>query len=205
MTQTWERLAELSDGMYTAEDFERAAYRLTVEQVIHGQDRGSGHAYHLVSTHLRTFQEVLGRLGLTIKHNAHHSYVVASARHRVGPRMRLAETRMALVLLRLYDQASNRAEVEQGDARVDLEDLAQAYQDAIGKPLPELGELRALMLALKRYGICRLEDTGDDLQPHVVVVRASITDVLGENALHQLAGHAPSGQDGDEEAADEAA
>lgn len=191
MTISWERLAENSQGEFEAGDYERAAYRLVMEQVIYGTERGSGAAYHLIIKHLAQFKEVVGRLGLTLLHNSHQSYVVVLPNHRVGQRMRLSETRFALVLRRLYDDKIHKAEITAGEAFIELEELERAYRELIGKTFPDRGELTELLRALKRYGICRQEETENDLQPFQVVIRPGIVDVLGENALHQLAAHAP--------------
>lgn len=193
MTVSWERLAENSQGEFEAGDYERAVYRLVMEQVIYGSERGSGAAFHLIVKHLAVFKDVVGKLGLTLLHNSHQSYVVVLPNHRVGQRMRLSETRLALVLRRLYDDKIHKAEVTAGEAFIELEDLERAYRELIGKPFPDRGELSELLRTLKRYGICRQEETENELQPFQVVVRPGIVDVLGESALHQLAAHAPDG------------
>lgn len=201
MTASWERLAEATDGRYTGADFERAAYQLLVEQVVYAADRGSATPYHLLVTYAAAFKDVLDRLGVTMQHNHHHNYVVALARHRVGPRMRLSETRLALVLRRLYDDAIHRADVTDGEALVGLEDLERAYGELLGRPFPSKGELDDLLQALRRYGIAKIEGAEDPLQPYHVVIRAGIVDVLGESALLQLAAHGVDAEEGSDEAA----
>jgi hypothetical protein len=196
---SWERLAEHSQGLYQVADFKAAAYRLLTEQVIYATDRGSRIPFELVTRHLAAFREVFDRLGMEIQHNHFHSYVVAIPQQPHAPRMRLSETRMALVLRRLYDDRAHATELVAGEALIELEDLERAYKELIGRDLPDRGDLRALITDLKRYGIARIEEDEGD-QPFQVVVRAGIVDVLGESALHQLAAYAPSMEVSDEAA-----
>lgn len=198
---TWERLAEQSNNLYIATDFEKAAYQLVVEQVLYETDRLSKVSYALILKHLPHYRELFARLGLVLTHNAFHSYVAAVPTHQVAEKMRVSETRLALVLRRLYDDKMRAADVIDGEAYIALEELERAYRELLKRDLPERGDLRELALAMKRYGVARIEDT-EDVQRFQIVVRPGITDVLGESALHQLAAHAPdSAEDGTDETA----
>ncbi len=187
---SWERLAEQSDVGYVSADFERAAYRLMVEQILYANDKFSRVAYHLIVKHLAAFREVMSMLGVHLIHNAHHSYVAAIPNHNVAEKMRLSETRLALVLRRIYDDRMQSAEIADGEAFVSLEELERAYKEWLKRELPERGELRELTQAMKRYGLVRILEA-DDVQPYKIVIRPGIVDVLSEGALHQLAAHVP--------------
>ena len=196
---TWERLAEQSNNMYLPADFEKAAYQLSVEQVLYESDRLSKVSYALILKHLPHYRDLLGRFGVVLTHNAFHAYLAAVPMHHVAEKMRLSETRLALVLRRLYDDRMRAADIIDGEAFIALEELERAYRELLQRDLPERGEVRELAGAMKRYGIARLEET-EDLQRFQIVVRPGITDVLGESALHQLAAHAPDAEDTDEAA-----
>lgn len=185
---SWERLAEDSSGNHLVEDFERAAYRLMVSQAIYAGDHGSRHSYHLIVKYLVTFKELLSKFGMTLRHNPHHSYLVAIPSHSVAEKMFLNETRLALVLRRFYDDRMHTAEISDGEAYISLEELERAYREWLSRDLPERAELKQLAIALKRYGIVRLQDS-DDGQPFKIVIRPGINDILGEAALHQLAAY----------------
>ena len=187
---SWTRQAEQSGGMHLESDFERAGYRLVSEQVIYAIDRGNKTTYDLIVRHFGLYRELLGKLGIELLHNHFHSYIAAIPRVHVAAKMRLNETRLALLLRKLYDDRMHAAEIDQGEATVGLEDLEPPYRDSLGLPLPAVGELRELLKELKRYGIVRIEEAEDD-QPFMVVVRPGIVDVLGESALLQLASYAP--------------
>lgn len=186
---SWERLAEQSDEGYVSADFEKAAYQLMVEQILYASDKFSRVPYHLVVKHLGPFREVLSRLGMHLIHNPHHSYVAAIPSHNVAEKMRLSETRLALVLRRIYDDRMQSAEITDGEAVVSLEELERAYKEWLKRELPERGELREHAQAMKRYGLARIQDSTDG-QPFQIAIRPGIVDVLGEAALHQLAAHA---------------
>ena len=63
MKRSWNTLSQLSNGVYAVQDFERAAYRLVVEQVLYASDRGTRLAYHLVEDHFDDFIAALAPLG----------------------------------------------------------------------------------------------------------------------------------------------
>ncbi|KRA17513.1 DUF4194 domain-containing protein [Lysobacter sp. Root604] len=196
----WERLAEQSQD-YTVGDFQQAGYRLVMEQVLYAADRRSRVAYDLIVKHLATYRELLGKLGIVVVHNPHMSYLVATPNQYVAEKMRLSETRLALVLRRLYDDKIHATEIVAGEAFVELIELERAYKDLLSRELPDKAELRELLRAIKRYGLVKFEEADDD-QPFQIVIRPGIVDVLGETALLQLANHAPvvGGEDDDEAA-----
>lgn len=187
---TWERLAEQSQGMYVPTDYQQAAYRLMMEQVLYAVDRGSRLPYDLIVKHFGAYKELFARFGMELHHNHFHSYVAAVPTVSVAGKMRLAETRMALVLRRLYDDKMHAADIVAGEAFIELEELERTYKELLKRDLPDRGDLRELIGIMKRYGIARLEEL-EEGQPFQVVVRPGIAEVLGETALLQLAAHAP--------------
>ena len=84
MKRSWNTLSQLSNGVYAVQDFERAAYRLVVEQVLYASDRGTRLAYHLVEDHFDDFIAALAPLGIRLERNAHYRYVVALPAHAGG-------------------------------------------------------------------------------------------------------------------------
>lgn len=196
----WERLANQSQT-YAESDYQKAGYRLVMEQVLYASDQRSRIAYELIVKHRKDYDTLLAQLGMTITHNPHMGYVVATPSQYVSDKMRLAETRLALVLRRLYDDKMHATEIVAGEAFVDMIELERAYKDLLDRELPTKAVLEEQLQALKRYGIARLEETRDE-QRLQVVIRPGIVDVLGETALLQLAAHANTPE---EEDADEAA
>jgi len=200
----WERLAAQSNGIYEEQDYQQAAYRLMMEQVIYASDRGGRVPYELVTRHLGAFRDVFEQFGMTITHNPHHGYVVAIPRHAFGARMRLEETRLALLLRRVYDDRINAVDIVDGEAFVTLEELEQLYKDLLGRQLPDRGEMRELVRSLKRNGMAREIEAADD-QPFQIAIRPAITDILGQTALLQLAAYGIDPEVVEDEADDEAA
>lgn len=185
----WERLAEQSQTHEVA-DYQKAAYLLMTRQVLYASDRMSRAAYDLIVKHLAIYRDLLGQLGMVVVHNASMSYLIATPNQYVAEKMRLEETRLALVLRRLYDDKIHATEVIGGEAFVDLIDLEQAYKDLLGREMPDKATFRDLLAAMKRYGLVNFAEAVDD-QPFQVVIRPAIVEVLGETALLQLASHAP--------------
>ena len=196
----WERLAAQSQT-HAESDYQKAGYRLVMEQVLYAADPRSRLAYELIVRHRKDYDALLAQLGMTITHNPHMGYLVATPNQYVAEKMRLAETRLALVLRRLYDDKMHATEIVSGEAFVDMIELERAYKDLLNRELPATALLNEQLQAMKRYGIARLEDTNDE-QRREVVIRPGIVDVLGETALLQLAAHASALE---EDASDEAA
>lgn len=191
----WERLAAQGQ-IYAESDYQKAGYRLVMEQVLYASDPRSRLAYELVVKHRKEYDALLADLGMTITHNPHMGYVVATPSQYVADKMRLAETRLALVLRRLYDDRMHATEIVAGEAFVDMIELERAYKDLLDRELPARALLEEQLQAMKRYGIARLEETRDE-QRIQVVIRPGIVDVLGETALLQLAAHANTQEAGD--------
>ena len=196
----WERLAAQNPA-YAEGDYQKAGYRLVMEQVLYAGDPRSRLAYELVVRHRRDYDALLAQLGMTITHNPHMGYLVATPNQYVAEKMRLAETRLALVLRRLYDDKMHATEIVTGEAFVDMIELERTYKDLLKRELPATAVPNEHLQAMKRYGMVRLEETRDE-QRLQVAIRPGIVDVLGETALLQLAAHASLP---DEEDADEAA
>lgn len=194
----WERLAAQSQT-HIESDYQKAGYRLVMEQVLYARDARSRVAYELIVKHRKDYDALLAQLGMTITHNPHMGYLVATPNQYVSEKMRLAETRLALVLRRLYDDRMHATEIVAGEAFVDMIELERVYKDLLNRELPAKAPLEDQLQALKRYGIVRLEETRDE-QRLQVVIRPGIVDVLGETALLQLAAHADSAEgEGDDE------
>jgi len=195
----WQRQAAQSQ-FHTEGDFQKAGYRLIMEQVLYASDARSRMAYELIVKHRKEYDALLAGLGMSITHNPNMGYVVATPDQYVAEKMRLSETRLALVLRRLYDDKMHAAEIVAGEAFVDMIELERAYQDLLGREFP-VKLIEGQLHALKRYGIVRLEDSFDEQRLHVMI-RPGIIDILGETALLQLAAHAhsPEPDDADEDA-----
>ncbi|NZA26399.1 DUF4194 domain-containing protein [Luteimonas sp. SJ-92] len=206
MKRSWNTLSQSSNGMYSVQDFERAAYRLVTEQVLYAADRGSKVAYHLVEAHLEDFATALQPLGIRLQRNAQHRYLVALPAHAEGTPVTLEETLLLLVLRQRYDEAFRQGRIEEhGEVVAELPELQEAYQALAGRAMPEVGALRQLARALRRWGVCRLvESEGDDPQPFHLLVRPAIVEIVGEQWLQRLDQHnADDADDGDDATAED--
>lgn len=191
MKRSWATLSQLSGNTYVPADFERAAYRLVTEQALYASDRRTRMAYTLVETYLSDFAAALEPLGLRLERNAHYRYVVALPNHGEGTPVTLDETLLLLVLRQRYDAAMREGQVEEhGEVTLDLPDLQEAHRALTGRPMPEIGPLRALLRTLKRWSVCRIEEAEpDDPQPFRIVVRPAIVEIVGAQWLQRLDQH----------------
>ncbi|MBA8884292.1 DUF4194 domain-containing protein [Dokdonella fugitiva] len=191
MKRSWNTLSQMSNGLYTVQDFERAAYRLVVEQVLYANDRMARTAYAIVEDHFGDFVSALEPLGIRLERNAHYRYIVALPTHGEGTPVTLAETLLVLVLRQRYDEAARQGRLEEhGEVVVELPELQEAYQALASRAMPDVGDLRDLARTLKRWGVCRLvESEPDDPQPFHLRVRPAIVEIAGEQWLQRLDQH----------------
>lgn len=201
MKRTWATLSQTS-GLYTVQDFERAAYRLVTEQVLYRSDRHSRIAYDLIETYFADFAAALEPLGMRLERNAHYRYLVAMPSHGEGTPVTLEQTLLMLVLRQRYDEAMRQGQVEDlGEVMVELPELQEAYPALTGRPMPETGPLRELLKTLKRWAVCRMLDPEpDDPQPFRIAVRPAIVEIVGALWLQRLDQHNRD-EDADEDAA----
>lgn len=207
MKRSWSTLSQQSGGIYTVQDFERAAYRLVTEQVLYASDKLARTAYLLVEEHLADFAAALEPLGIRLERNAHYRYVAALPAHAEGVPVTLEETLLVLVLRQRYDEAMRQGRIEeQGEVLVELPELQEAYPALAGREMPEVGTLRALGRTLKRWGVARLVDSDpDDPQPFHFAVRPAVVEIVGAQWLQRLDQHNRGDADEDEAEADDAA
>ena len=192
--QDWESLAARSNGIHVAEDFEAAAYRLVVEQVLYHADRGSRTAYYVVERYERDIKEALAPLGVNVQVNRQLRYAFAIPKHGKSGSATTQQTVFALVLRMFYEESAKLGDLtDDGEVICDLIELAEKYRILTGREMPGKGELDALMRSMKRWGIARTSNEQDDVdpealadQPYAVVIRPAIVDILGETALQRL-------------------
>jgi hypothetical protein len=149
-------------------------------------------AYHLVEDHFDDFAAALAPLGIRLERNAHYRYVVALPAHAEGVPVTLDETLLLLVLRQRYDEAMRQGNIEeQGEVVVELPELQEAYQALTGRPMPDVGTLRALARTLQGAGACAgwWSPKPDDPQPFHLRVRPAIVDIVGEQWLQRLDQH----------------
>lgn len=195
MSPIWERLAANSGGLYQANDFETAAYRLVSEQTLYYSDRLGRVAYALTDLYENEFNNVLAPLGIRLSVNRTLRYAVALPAHEKQTTVTVAQTLLALALRKIYDESASSGQIEDdGEVVCDLIELPIKYRQLTGREPPSSSELREQFRFLKRCGIVRITDeVGDDSrtseevgQPYAVMIRPAIADILGETALHRL-------------------
>ena len=82
----WERLAALSQT-HAESDYQKAGYRLAMEQVLYAGDPRSRIAYELIVKHRKEYDVLLAQLGMTVIHNPHMGYVVATRNQYVADKI----------------------------------------------------------------------------------------------------------------------
>jgi hypothetical protein len=195
MTQYWESAAERSEGLYTAEELEAAAYRLVTEQVVYHADKRSRTSYGMIDRFERDFRDAIAPLGLELYLNRPLRYVCARPRHQKAGTATVAQTLFALVLRYIYEEEARQGRAtDEGEVLVELVELSEQYALLVkGREFPNKAELEALLRAMRRWGIARkhAEDdaVGDDAADgvaYVIAIRPAIMDLIGEGALQRL-------------------
>lgn len=195
MNPFWESVAARSNGIYTTDEFETAAYRLMAEQVLYHTDRHSRVAYTLIDQYEKDFKRALVPFGIHLLVNRTARYVCALPSHAKSGAASVQQTLFALVLLGVYDDSARLGELTpDSEVWCDLIELEEKYRLMTGRELPGKGEFDTLFQTARRWGLVRKVDetelpegTVSDGSQLTLAIRPAIVEVLGETALQRLA------------------
>lgn len=210
MSVNWHRIAERQET-YTAKDFQRAALRLVIDQVLYQANAKQRVDYDLIAAYEKEFAEVLDLLGCKLDHNARERYVAAVPTQPDVSKISLVHTLLALVLRKLYDHHMNRGSLNAGIAGISLSELETAFKESTDRDLPmkPQAELMAMLEAMKRWGIARpmKADNLGEVTWYVEIL-PGIQSLINERSLAMLKAHAevlyePDGLDREEAEGDE--
>ncbi|MFB2711975.1 DUF4194 domain-containing protein [Aeromonas veronii] len=192
MPISWKRIAEQSEK-HTVRDFQKAAQRLIIDQVLYQANPKQRADYDLVAAHEDAFTEALDLFGCLLDLNVQERYVAAVPTVTEVSKIPLMHTLLALVLRKLYDHHMNRGALQLGIAGVSLPELEAAFQESTGRELPmkPQSELCGIMDVMKRWGIGRLvrtENSGETVW--FVEILPGIQSLINERTLAILKSHA---------------
>lgn len=192
MPTNWKRVAE-QQSLYAINDFQRAAMRLVVEQILYQSNPRQRIDYDIISTHESDFAEAIDLFGCRLDHNSQQRYVAAIPMQPDTSKIPLMHTLLALVLRKLYDHHMNRGSLNAGIAGINLSELEIAFNESTGRELPmkPQSELIGLLDAMRRWGIARpvkAENLGD--ATWYVEILPGIQSLINERSLAMLKAHA---------------
>lgn len=205
MSVSWHRIAERQET-YTVRDFQRAALRLVIDQILYQANVKQRGDYDLIAAYEKEFTEVLDLLGCKLDHNTRERYVAAVPTQPDVSKIPLMHTLLALVLRKLYDHHMNRGSLNAGIAGISLSELETAFKESTGRDLPmkPQTELMGMLEAMKRWGIARpvKADNVVELSWYVEIL-PGIQSLINERSLAILKAHAevlyePGGSDQEE-------
>ena len=195
MNPFWESVAARSNGIYTTDEFEAAAYRLMAEQVLYHTDRQSRVAYTLIDQYEKDFKRALIPFGIHLLVNRTARYACALPAHAKSNAASVQQTLFALVLRGVYDDSARLGELTpDSEVWCDFIEFDEKYRLMTGRELPGKGEFDAIFQTARRWGLVRKVDeselpdgTTTDGLNFTLAIRPAIVDVLGETALQRLA------------------
>lgn len=192
MPVNWKRIAE-QQALYSISDFQKAAMRLIVEQVLYQANSRQRLDYDLISAYENEFAEVLDLVGCKLDHNSQERYIAAVPTQPESSKISLMHTLLALVLRKLYDHHMNRGSLNAGIAGISLSELETAFNESTGRELPmrPQSELISMLDAMKRWGIARpvkTENVGETTW--YVEILPGIQSLINERSLAMLKAHA---------------
>lgn len=202
MSVNWSRIAERQET-FEVKDFQRAALRLIVDQVLYQANAKQRIDYDLIAAYEKEFTEVLDLLGCKLDHNARERYVAAIPSQPDVSKIPLTHTLLALVLRKLYDHHMNRGSLNAGIAGISLYELETAFKESTNRDLPmkPQTELMTMLEAMKRWGIARPRkaDNMGEVTWYVEIL-PGIQSLINERSLAMLKAHAevlyePAGDD----------
>ena len=186
--KSWEQLAERS-GMYSAADFQQAAYSLMVQQVLYASEQRHRTTYHLIKEHLTHFREAFDLFGVDVFDEPADQYIAAVPRNQRQSLLSTDVTLMILTLAQVYRQQMTRGEIDGDRAVITIEELRGAYKDLSGRELPsDSGSLKQLLLQTHRMGMSRMVDPEPgSAQPFDIAVLPGIKSLVSEATLMRFA------------------
>jgi len=197
MNSFWEPAATRSNGIYTTDDFESAAYRLMAEQVLYHADRNSRVAYSLIDQYEHEFKRALLPFAIRLLVNRTARYACALPTHAKFSVASVQQTLFALVLRGAFDDSARLGDLTpDGEVWCDLIEFSEKYRLMIGRELPGKGEFDVLFQTARRWGMVRRVDEAEltssmmassDGSNFTMAIRPAIIDLLGETALQRLA------------------
>lgn len=195
MPRNWSSLAQSSNGIYTENDFKQAFYQLVCAQVLYARELHHAVAYALIARYRAEFDEAADLLGLQLKYNDSYRYcyvVPYAVKHQ---QLDTTETLLMLVLRRLYHDRALSGDLDSGETVVTVDELVAAYQASTQRELPKTaGDLRELILRMRRYGIAKPGKPAEgDAQPFTVVILPGINEILSESAISRLGAYQQAG------------
>lgn len=189
MARFWDRIAE-DNAVYLAGDFASAMYQLITEQALYYHNRDQRNAYNIVKTAIPHFKEAASICGCELHVSDDYAFVAAIPKGvRRNPISR-ADTLLALVLRKLYQERMTAAELlDTGSAIVTIEELQDTYRSLTGLELPvSTTELRDTIRRMKRYGLAKEQKAEeDDIQPFNIEMLPGIVVLLSDVAMQRLA------------------
>lgn len=192
MPISWKRTVD-QQSTYTIADFQKAALRLIVDQILYQANSKQRSDYDLISAYEDEFSEVLDLLGCKLDHNTQARYIAAVPMLTEVSKIPLMHTLLALVLRKLYDHHMNRGLLNAGIAGVGIPELEAAFKESTGRDLPmkPQTELMNLLEAMKRWGIARpmkVDNLGE--VTWYVEILPGIQSLINERSLAMLKAHA---------------
>ena len=192
MPINWKRIAE-QDGAHSVRDFQKAAQRLIIDQVLYQANPKQRADYDLVVAYEGAFAEALDLFGCMLDLNVQERYAAVVPTITEVSKIPLMHTLLALVLRKLYDHHMNSGSLHAGIAGISLPELEAAFQESTGRELPmkPQSELIGVMDAMKRWGIGRLvrtENLGE--ATWFVEILPGIQSLINERTLAILKSHA---------------
>lgn len=184
-------------------------HHLLRHQFLHVEDRGSpGMMETLLKPEIErlvaSYFEVAG-YRLAVRDSEGWAGILPDTEVITGPRMRMDETLVLLLLRRLWGEGDLG---KHGNMLTTLNEAYDAYQDMVGgtrRPALGIVEFRNLLQSLERRAIVRLGEYDDEARDMHLTIRALVDTVSGtQHLLHieqLLSG--PDFQDNDEEPSDE--
>lgn len=189
MARFWDRLAE-DNEVYLAGDFAGAMYQLITEQALYYHNRDQRNAYNIVKAAIPQFKEATSICGCELHVSDDYAFVAAIPKGVRRNSISRADTLLALVLRKLYQERMTAAELlDTGAAVVTIEDLQGTYRSLTGGELPaSMTELRDTIRRMKRYGLAKEQKAEeDDIQPFNIEILPGIVVLLSDVAMQRLA------------------
>ncbi len=177
------------DDRLHEDDFKKAAQELLSKQFLMRTKVTSKRSYDLVVRYQKYFTNLMDTTNHELIVNETDGYVGVIPSNFIT-RMRLEETLIILVMSLLYGEKFLAQEQEDDNSVIlTIEEYEDRYQQVTKRELPNKSEFKELCKRFCELSLIELNNNIEDSAAVFIRIYPTITDMLGGNALEQLAGY----------------
>lgn len=198
ISSRWAARQANNDPNVTAEELVETANRLLHRQFITRGDPGGTNHFDRIARHFEAYKDLFASFGFRLLQNDRFGYVgyVSPAAFN-NARVSTQETLVLLCLRLLYNESAEKGYFIDGTADILVEeDEIQTVYSSMGSRTMKPGELREILITMKRQGIVSFDQTHSLNVSADITIRPTITEAVDESFVARMEAWSGNGRSG---------